>query len=84
MLGIVASNACIQGYGQLLISRRVDRTGERYFHLAVWWWAIIVGYIIALATMSTGGRYFSLFLMSLGYCGTYDVQRVRRAPISYK
>ncbi|KAF8554138.1 MFS general substrate transporter [Imleria badia] len=46
-----------------------DRTGERYFHLAVWWWTIIIGYIIALATMSTGGRYFSLFLMSLGYCG---------------
>ncbi|KAG9312026.1 major facilitator superfamily domain-containing protein [Chiua virens] len=46
-----------------------DRTGERYFHLAVWWWTILVGYIIALTTMSTGGRYFSLFLMTTGYCG---------------
>ncbi|KAF8448652.1 major facilitator superfamily domain-containing protein [Boletus edulis BED1] len=46
-----------------------DRTGERYFHISAWWWAIIVGYIIALSTMSTGGRYFSLFLMALGYCG---------------
>jgi len=45
-----------------------DRTGERFFHMAVWWWAIIVGYIIALSTMSTGGRYFSLFLMATGYC----------------
>ncbi|KAN0081227.1 Major facilitator superfamily domain containing protein [Tylopilus felleus] len=44
-----------------------DRTGERFFHMAVWWWAIIVGYIIALSTMSTGGRYFSLFLMATGY-----------------
>jgi len=46
-----------------------DRTGERFFHMAFWWWAIIVGYIIALSTMSTGGRYFSLFLMATGYCG---------------
>ncbi|KAF8839409.1 MFS general substrate transporter [Paxillus ammoniavirescens] len=46
-----------------------DRTGERFFHMASWWWAVIIGYIISLATMSTGGRYFSLFLMSSGYCG---------------
>ncbi|KAH0829189.1 major facilitator superfamily domain-containing protein [Lanmaoa asiatica] len=49
--------------------RRIDRTGERFFHLTSWWWAVIVGYIISLATMSTGGRYFSLFLMTIGYCG---------------
>ncbi|KAG6377587.1 major facilitator superfamily domain-containing protein [Boletus reticuloceps] len=47
-----------------------DRTGERYFHMAAWWWVTIVGYIIALATMSTGARYFSLFLMSSGLCGS--------------
>ncbi|KAF8158961.1 major facilitator superfamily domain-containing protein [Mycena galopus ATCC 62051] len=46
-----------------------DKTGERFFHIAGWWWAVIVGYIIGLSTMSTGGRYFSLFLMSFGYVG---------------
>ncbi|KAG8221321.1 MFS general substrate transporter [Butyriboletus roseoflavus] len=46
-----------------------DRTGERFFHITGWWWAVILGYIISLATMSTGGRYFSLFLMTTGYCG---------------
>ncbi|KAF8137265.1 major facilitator superfamily domain-containing protein [Boletus edulis] len=47
-----------------------DRTGERYFHMAAWWWVTIVGYIIALATMSTGARYFSLFLMTCSICGS--------------
>ncbi|KAH7906339.1 major facilitator superfamily domain-containing protein [Hygrophoropsis aurantiaca] len=46
-----------------------DRTGERFFHIAGWWWAVILGYIISLCTMSIGGRYFSLFLMTTGYCG---------------
>ncbi|KAG1740812.1 major facilitator superfamily domain-containing protein [Suillus paluster] len=46
-----------------------DRTGERFFHMASWWWVAIVGYIISLCTMNTGGRYSSLFLMTTGYCG---------------
>ncbi|KAH7906801.1 major facilitator superfamily domain-containing protein [Hygrophoropsis aurantiaca] len=46
-----------------------DRTGERFFHIAGWWWAVILGYIISLCTMSIAGRYFSLFLMTTGYCG---------------
>ncbi|KAL4263459.1 MFS transporter superfamily protein [Pleurotus pulmonarius] len=46
-----------------------DRTGERFFHIAGWWWVVIVGFIIALSTMSIGGRYVSLFLMALGYVG---------------
>ncbi|KAG2153347.1 major facilitator superfamily domain-containing protein [Suillus clintonianus] len=46
-----------------------DRSGERFFHIATWWWVVILGYIISLATMATGGRYFSLFLMTTGYCG---------------
>ncbi|EGO00930.1 hypothetical protein SERLA73DRAFT_50208 [Serpula lacrymans var. lacrymans S7.3] len=46
-----------------------DRTGERFFHITSWWWAVILGYIISLCTMSIGGRYFSLFLMTIGYCG---------------
>ncbi|KAF5348567.1 hypothetical protein D9756_009620 [Leucocoprinus leucothites] len=47
----------------------MDRTGERYFHIAGWWWVVIVGFIIALSTMSTAGRYVSLFMMACGYAG---------------
>jgi len=46
-----------------------DKTGERFFHIAGWWWAVIVGFIISLATASVGGRYFSMFLMAIGYVG---------------
>ncbi|KXN84326.1 hypothetical protein AN958_12741 [Leucoagaricus sp. SymC.cos] len=47
----------------------MDRTGERFFHIAGWWWGVIVGFIIALSTMSIAGRYVSLFLMACGYAG---------------
>ncbi|CAK5270548.1 unnamed protein product [Mycena citricolor] len=46
-----------------------DRTGERYFHLSGWWWPVMVGFIISLSTMSVAGRYFSMFLMTIGYAG---------------
>ncbi|KIY51512.1 MFS general substrate transporter [Fistulina hepatica ATCC 64428] len=46
-----------------------DRTGERFFHMTSWWWVCMVGYIIALCTMSVAGRYVSLFLMAVGYTG---------------
>ena len=47
----------------------LDRSGERFFHIAGWWWAVILGYIIGLTTMSTGGRYVAMFLMAAGYTG---------------
>jgi len=34
-----------------------------------WWWAVILGFIIALSTMSMAGRYVSLFFMASGYVG---------------
>ncbi|KAJ7367001.1 major facilitator superfamily domain-containing protein [Mycena albidolilacea] len=46
-----------------------DKTGERFFHITGWWWAVMVGFIISLSTTSTGARYFSMFLMSFGYVG---------------
>ena len=58
------------------MSNHIDRTGERYFHMATWWWVTIIGYIVALATMSTGARYFSLFLMAVGISGMYDGQHI--------
>ncbi|KAF7314779.1 Tartrate transporter [Mycena kentingensis (nom. inval.)] len=51
----------------LLNSWHADKTGERYFHLAGWWWAVMLGYIIALASFVTGARYFAMFLMATGY-----------------
>ncbi|KAJ7105077.1 major facilitator superfamily domain-containing protein [Mycena crocata] len=50
-------------------SWHADRTGERYFHVAGWWWGVILGFIISLCTNSVGGRYVSMFLMSFGYAG---------------
>ncbi|KAI0044270.1 MFS general substrate transporter [Auriscalpium vulgare] len=46
-----------------------DRTGERFFHITVPWWGVIVGYIIGVTTMSVAGRYVAMFLMACGYCG---------------
>ncbi|KAJ7920612.1 major facilitator superfamily domain-containing protein [Mycena leptocephala] len=49
------------------------KTGERFFHMTVWWCGLIVGLIISLCTgprdqgplctMSVPARYFSMFLM---------------------
>ncbi|KAJ6492571.1 major facilitator superfamily domain-containing protein [Mycena vitilis] len=46
-----------------------DRTGERFFHISVWIWAMMVGFTISLCTMSVGARYFSMFLMAIGDVG---------------
>ncbi|KAL7277855.1 MFS general substrate transporter [Trametes coccinea BRFM310] len=46
-----------------------DRTGERFFHITVPWWGVIIGYIIGVSTFSVGGRYVSMFLMACGYSG---------------
>ncbi|KAG9086650.1 hypothetical protein FRC06_002995 [Ceratobasidium sp. 370] len=53
----------------LLNARHADKTGERFFHIAGWWWVVILAYIIALSTMNTAGRYVSMFLMACGYAG---------------
>ncbi|KAI6142740.1 major facilitator superfamily domain-containing protein [Pisolithus tinctorius] len=46
-----------------------DRTGERFFHLVIYWWITIVGFIISLSTMATAARYFSQYLMTLRFGG---------------
>jgi len=53
----------------LIIIFLVDKTGGRFFHMVSWWWSVIVGFIIALSTMSTAGRYVSLFFMASGFVG---------------
>ncbi|KAJ7364887.1 MFS general substrate transporter [Mycena albidolilacea] len=47
----------------------LDKTGERFFHIAGWWWAVMLGFIIGISTDSVGGRYVSMFLMAIGYAG---------------
>ncbi|EJD07976.1 MFS general substrate transporter [Fomitiporia mediterranea MF3/22] len=47
-----------------------DRSGERFLHLAVPSWGVMVGYIIGVSTFSVGGRYVSMFLMASGYAGS--------------
>ncbi|KAI0036163.1 MFS general substrate transporter [Vararia minispora EC-137] len=60
---IVATIVCIVN------ARHADVSGERFFHIAGPWWGVIVGYIIGLSTMNTGGRYVAMFLMACGYAG---------------
>ncbi|KAJ6504733.1 MFS general substrate transporter, partial [Mycena vitilis] len=52
-----------------ITSWHADKTGERYFHIAGWWWGVMLGFIIGLSTSSVGGRYVSMFLMACGYSG---------------
>ncbi|ELU38587.1 tartrate transporter [Rhizoctonia solani AG-1 IA] len=66
---ILASIIC------LLNAWHADKTGERFFHIAGWWWVVIVAYIIALSTMATAGRYVSMFLMASGYAGGNAIPR---------
>ncbi|KAF8813955.1 MFS general substrate transporter [Phlegmacium glaucopus] len=60
---IVASIICC------LNALHADKAGERFFHIAGWWWGVILGFIIGLSTFSIAGRYVSLFLMACGYVG---------------
>lgn len=56
-----------------MLTTLTDKSGERFLHLAVPWWGVIVGYIIGLSTMSVGGRYVGMFLMASGYAGKHAV-----------
>ncbi|KZP03843.1 MFS general substrate transporter, partial [Athelia psychrophila] len=49
------------------VARHSDKTGERFWHITVPLLFGIVGFAIAAATLNTGARYFSLFLMAQSY-----------------
>jgi len=49
------------------VTRHSDKSGERFWHIAVPLAFGIIGFIIAAATMNTGARYISLFLMAQSY-----------------
>ncbi|EKM59847.1 uncharacterized protein PHACADRAFT_250611 [Phanerochaete carnosa HHB-10118-sp] len=51
------------------VSRHSDKKGERFYHITISLWIGIAGFLIAMTTMNTGARYFSLFLMTQSYAG---------------
>ncbi|KAF8806520.1 MFS general substrate transporter [Phlegmacium glaucopus] len=61
---ILATVLCI------INARHADMSGERYWHITSWLWAVVFGFIIAQSTMSISGRYVSMFLMASGYVGS--------------
>nr|GAT52274.1 tartrate transporter [Mycena chlorophos] len=52
-----------------------DKIGERFFHVTVLWWILILGYIIAMSTMLFPVRYFAMFLMASS-SGAFALQLV--------
>ncbi|KZW03755.1 MFS general substrate transporter [Exidia glandulosa HHB12029] len=52
-----------------LLSRHSDKTNERCFHIIASIVTANIGFIISLATMNTGARFFSLFLQCQMYAG---------------
>jgi MFS family permease len=52
-----------------LNARHADKTGERFFHITGPLFVGMIGFVIAIATMNIGARYFALFLMAQSYAG---------------
>ncbi|KZP32905.1 MFS general substrate transporter [Athelia psychrophila] len=46
------------------VTRHSDKTGERFWHIAIPLLFGFVGFVIAASTLNTGARYLSLFLMA--------------------
>ncbi|ODN84940.1 hypothetical protein, variant [Cryptococcus amylolentus CBS 6039] len=57
----------------LLVSRLSDRRPERCWHIAIPVAVGMIGNIIAVSSLNTGARYFSIFLMLGGLYGCYTV-----------
>ncbi|KAF9462596.1 MFS general substrate transporter [Collybia nuda] len=53
----------------LAVSRHSDNTGERCWHITIPLLIGMMGFLIAMSTMNTVIRYFSLFLMAQTYAG---------------
>ncbi|KAH9920672.1 MFS general substrate transporter [Fomitopsis serialis] len=50
-----------------VVTRHSDKTGERFWHIAIPLLLGVVGFVIAASTMNTAARYISLFLMAQSY-----------------
>jgi len=51
------------------VARHADKTGERFFHIAIPMAFGMLGMIISLCTMNTAARYIALFLQAQSYAG---------------
>lgn len=62
-----------------MLSSHPDRSGERYFHIAVPWWGVILAYIIGVSTMVTGARYVAMVRSLLFIVLTYaNISRIAK------
>jgi len=52
-----------------VVTRHSDKSGERFWHIAIPLAFGIVGFVMAISTMDTAVRYISLFLMVQSYAG---------------
>lgn len=46
-----------------VVCRHSDKAGERYHHITIPLWIGVVGFMIAMSTMNTAARYFSLCVL---------------------
>ncbi|KNZ79848.1 hypothetical protein J132_08506, partial [Termitomyces sp. J132] len=53
----------------IAVSSHSDRTGERFWHIAIPLLIAGLGFMISILTMNTMFRYLSMFLMAQGYAG---------------
>ncbi|OJA09685.1 hypothetical protein AZE42_07776 [Rhizopogon vesiculosus] len=51
------------------MSRRSDRSGERFGHITISLIVGILGFLMAMATMNTAVRYIAMFFMTQIYTG---------------
>jgi hypothetical protein len=52
-----------------IVATHSDRTGERFWHIAIPMCLGMLGMIISLSTMNTAARYIALFLQAQSYAG---------------
>ncbi|TRM64279.1 MFS general substrate transporter [Schizophyllum amplum] len=57
----------------LLNSWHSDRTGDKFFHIALSYGFAVLGYIVALTSKSVAGQYIALFGMCMGYSGGFII-----------
>ncbi|KAG7192181.1 uncharacterized protein KQ657_001895 [Scheffersomyces spartinae] len=62
-LGLTAPPYGIAVVATFIWARHADKTGERYFHVVIPLLLSMVSFIIAVATLSTAGRYFAMCMM---------------------
>lgn len=62
-LGLTAPPYGIAVVATFLWARHADKTGERYFHVVIPLILSMVSFVIAVATLSTAGRYFAMCMM---------------------